>query len=155
MGGTGGFYGRLITPQGEQLDEQNNVLDWDYYGQYGNVIDLGMRSEQVAAPGIESEVQPGRWLVQLQLETGDLDPEAVPVELGIQVLDPNEKAGQATEPGTAATPAPSATATPSASPRRRTTAVAAPASPLVIPGVAGLLIGAAGGFLAVRRRRSA
>ena len=34
-----------------------------------------------------------------ELEAGDLDPEAIPVELGIQVLDPNEKAGQATEPG--------------------------------------------------------
>ena len=99
LDGAGGFYGRLITPQGEELDEQSNILDWDYYGQYGNVIDLGMRSEQVAAPGIESEVQPGRWPVQLELETGDLEPQAIPVELGIQVLDPNEQAGQATEPG--------------------------------------------------------
>ena len=154
MGGAGGFYGRLITPQGEQLDEQSNVLDWDYYGQYGNVIDLGMRSKQVAAPGIESEVQPGRWLVQLELEAGDLDPEAIPVELGIQVLDPNEKAGQATEPGKAATPAPSATATPSASPEEGGEDGGSGLA-LVIPGVAGLLIGAVGGFLAVRRRRSA
>ena len=86
-------------------------------------------------------------------ETGDLDPEAIPVELGIQVLDPNEKAGQATEPGKAATPAPSATATPSATPEEGDGGGSGFA--LVIPGVAGLLIGAAGGFLAVRRRRSA
>ena len=131
------------------------MLDWDYYGQYGNIIDVGMRSKQVAAPGIESEVQPGRWLVQLQLETGDLDPEAVPVELGIQVLDPNEKAGQATEPGEAATPAPSATADAQREPgggrrRRRRLRLRRSSS----RGVAGLLIGAAGGFLAVRGRRS-
>ena len=155
MGGSGGFYGRLITPQGEQLSEQSNVLDWDYYGQYGNVIDLGMRSKQVAAPGIESEVQPGRWLVQLRLETGDLDPEAIPVELGIQVLDPNEKAGQATEPGKAATPAPSATPTPSASPKDGGDGDGGGSGlAVVIPGVAGLLIGAAGGFVAMRRRRA-
>ncbi len=152
MGGSGGFYGRLITPQGEQLSEQSNVLDWDYYGQYGNVIDLGMRSKQVAAPGIESEVQPGRWLVQLRLEAGDLDPQAIPVELGIQVLDPNEKAGQAIEPGKAATPAPSATPTPSASPKDDGGGGSGLA--VVIPGVAGLLIGAVGGFVAMRRRRA-
>ena len=154
MGGSGGFYGRLITPQGEQLSEQSNVLDWDYYGQYGNVIDLGMRSKQVAAPGIESEVQPGRWLVQLRLEAGDLDPEAIPVELGIQVLDPNEKAGQATEPGKAATPAPSATPTPSASPEDGGDGGGGSGLAVVIPGVAGLLIGAVGGFVAMRRRRA-
>ena len=68
--------------------------------------------------------------VQLQLETGDLEPEAVPVELGIQVLDPNEAAGQATEPGARRRrrrrrrpPTPSAT--PGARP---TTTAAAPAS---------------------------
>jgi hypothetical protein len=108
----------------------------------------------VAAPGIESEVQPGRWLVQLELEAGDLDPEEIPVELGIQVLDPNEKAGQATEPGRAATPAPSATATPSASPKEAGDGGSSGFA-LIIPGVAGLLIGAAGGFIAVRGRRSA
>ena len=150
MGGAGGFYGQLITPDGQELDEQSNVLDWDYYGQYGNIIDLGMRGPQTAAPGIESEVQPGRWLVRLRLETGDLDPVAVPVELGIQVLDPNEPAGQAKEPGETATPAPSATPTPSARPRGSSGGTGVG---VVIPGIAGLVVGAVGGFLAMRKRR--
>jgi Ca-activated chloride channel family protein len=154
MGGSAAFRGRLITPQGAQIDEQSNLLDWDYYGQYGNVIDLGMRSQQVAAPGIQSDVQPGRWLVQLRLETGDLEPEAVPVELGIQVLDPNEKPGQAVEPGKTATPAPSASATPSAAPTPEDGDGGGSGLAVVIPGLAGLLIGAIGGFLAMRRRQA-
>jgi hypothetical protein len=153
MGGAGGFYGQLITPQGQELDEQSNVLDWDYYGQYGNVIDLGMRSPQTAAEGIESDVPPGRWLLRLRLETGDLDPVAIPVELGIQVLDPNEDAGQAKQPGEAATPAPSATPTPSAEPREDAADDGGSGLAVVIPGIAGLVIGAVGGFTATRRRR--
>jgi hypothetical protein len=149
------MYGRLITPQGEELDEANNILDYEFLGQYGSIIDLGMRGPQVAAPGIQSDVQPGRWTVQIRLETGDLEPAAIPVELGIQVLDPNEPAGQATEPGATGTPAPSPSATPTPAP----TAEAdddggGSGAAVVIPGVAGLLIGAAGGFALVRRRRS-
>jgi Ca-activated chloride channel family protein len=165
MEGAGGFYGKLITPQGEELREENNVLDYDPLGQYGNIIDLGMRGPQTAAPGIESDVQPGRWIVQLRLETGDMEPVAVPVELGIQVLDPNEEAGQAKQPGKAATPAPSATPTPSAKPKDDGDGDGdggggdgggggGSGLALVIPGVAGLVIGAVGGFLAMRRRRA-
>lgn len=152
LDGAAGFYGKLITPQGEELREQNNVLDYQYLGQYGNIIDLGMRGPQTAAPGVESEVQPGRWLVQLRLETGDLEPVAIPVELGIQVLDPNEAAGQAKQPGATATPTPSATPAPSG--ERAEDEDGGSGLALVIPGLAGLAIGAAGGFLAVRRRRS-
>ena len=72
LDGAGGFYGKLITPQGEELREQSNVLDYQFLGQYGNIVDLGMRGPQTAAPGIESEFQPGRWLVRLHLESGDL-----------------------------------------------------------------------------------
>jgi Ca-activated chloride channel family protein len=156
LDGAAAFYGKLITPQGEELREANNILDYQFLGQYGNIADLGMRGQQTAAPGVESEVQPGRWLVQLNLETGDLAPEAIPVELGIQVLDPNEQAGRAEEPGEAATPAPSATPTPSAAPKGGSGDDDGGGSglALVIPGVAGLVIGLVGGFAAVRRRRA-
>ena len=153
LDGAGGFYGKLITPQGEELREQSNVLDYQFLGQYGNIVDLGMRGPQTAAPGIESEFQPGRWLVQLNLESGDLSPAAIPVELGIQVLDPNEEAGEAKEPGETATPAPSGTPTPSAEPRQEDDGGGSGLA-LVIPGVAGLAIGAVGGFVAMRRRRA-
>ncbi len=111
-----------------------------------------MRGEQTAAPGVESEYRPGRWTVQLELETGDLEPQPIPVEVGIQVLDPNEPAGQALEPGGTATPTPSAT--PSASPRGEgDDGGGGSGLALVVPGVAGLVIGAVGGFAAMRRRR--
>ena len=153
--GAGGFYGKLITPQGQELREQNNVLDYQFLGQYGNIADLGMRGPQTAAPGVASQYQPGRWLVQIELESGDLSPGAIPVELGIQVLDPNEDAGQAKEPGEAATPAPSARPEPSARPRDSGGDDGGGSGlALVIPGVAGLAIGLAGGFAAMRRRRS-
>ena len=154
--GAGGFDGMLVTPQGEELPRQDNILDYNFLGQYGNIIDLGMRSPQTAAPGIESDVQPGRWLVRLELETGNLEPQPVPVEVGIQVLDPNEEAGQAKEPGEAATPAPSASPEPSAAPREDEDEDGGGGSglALVIPGVAGLAIGLVGGFAAFRRRRS-
>jgi Ca-activated chloride channel family protein len=153
LDGAGGFDGGLLTPQGEEVAHADNVLDYDFLGQYGNIVDVGMRSGQAAAPGIESEHPPGRWTVQLELETGDLAPQAIPVEVGIQLLDPNEPAGQALKPGASATP------TPSASPKPRATAAedddggGGAGVALVVPGVAGLVIGAVGGFAAMRRRR--
>jgi hypothetical protein len=69
------------------------------------------------------------------------------------VLGPNEPAGQALKPGGTATPAPSAT--PSAAPGDKSDDDDGGSGlALVIPGVAGLVIGAVGGFLAVRRRRT-
>ena len=102
---------------------------------------LSTRSEQVAAPGIESDQQPGRWKFAVSLETGDLEPEEVPIELGIQVLDPNEAPGQAKEPG-----APGQTPTPEQARaerharalRRRGRTTAARASPLAAGGAIGL-----------------
>ncbi|HET8950864.1 MAG TPA: VWA domain-containing protein [Solirubrobacteraceae bacterium] len=152
LDGSGGFDGRLITPDGEELTTEDSVLDYDFLGQFGNIIDLGMRSAQTAAPGIESEYRPGRWTVQLELETGSLEPKPIPVEVGIQVLDPNEPAGQALEPGETATPTPAASATPRATPAADDDGSGSGFA-LVIPGVAGLAVGAIGGFAATRRRR--
>jgi hypothetical protein len=152
--GSASFDGRLITPQGEELDVQNNILDYEFLGQYGSIIDVGLRGPQVAAPGVPSEVRPGRWVVRLELETGDLEPQAIPVELGIQVLDPNEAPGPATEPGSPGAPAPRPTATPTATPEADDDDGGGSGAAVLIPGVAGLLIGAVGGFLAMRRRRA-
>ena len=123
------------------------MLDWDYYGQYGNVIDLGMRSKQVAAPGIESEVQPGRWLVQLRARDGRPRPRGDPGRArhpGARPQregGPGDRAGQGGDAGAARRPP-----TPSASPEEGDDDGGGSGFALVIPGVAGLLIGAAGGF---------
>ena len=105
-----------------------------------------MRSVQTAAPGVESEYRPGRCDRPARArDRRPSSPQAIPVEVGIPVLDPDEPAGQALEPGGTATPTPSAT--PSASPApRRATGGGGSGLALVIPGVAGLAIGAVGGF---------
>jgi Ca-activated chloride channel family protein len=152
--GSGGFDGSLLTPGGEEFAHEDNILDYQFLGQYGNIVDLGMRGPQTAAPGVGSEYRPGRWTVQLELETGDLEPQAIPVEIGIQVLDPNEPAGQALEPGGPGAPTPTPTPTATAGARPGDGDEGGSGVALVIPGVAGLVIGALGGFLLMRRRRA-
>jgi Ca-activated chloride channel family protein len=152
MDGNGVFAARLITPRGEELREEREVLDYDFLGQYGNIEALAMRGKQTAAPGVPSDVPPGRWVVRVAIEPGSLEPRPVPVELAIQVLDPNEAPGTAVEPGRiGSVPAPGASATPSATPkpppRESSSSAAVP-----VTGVIALLAGLFGGFTAMRRR---
>ena len=152
LDGDGVFAGRLITPKGEELDEEREVLDYDFLGQYGNITALAMRGEQTAAPGVASESPPGRWIVRVAIEPGSLESKPVPVELGVQVLDPNEQPGTAVEPGkagTTPTPAASATATPAPKSADESSSAVVP-----ITGVVTLLAGLFGGFTAARRRRA-
>ncbi len=155
LDGTANFGAKLITPEGEEVQNEADVLDYDFLGQYGNIKVLSTRSEQVAAPGIESDQQPGRWKFAVSLETGDLAPEEVPIELGIQVLDPNEAPGQAKEPGapgqtpTPSKPEPSATPKPSADEEDD----GGSSVPLAAGGAIGLALGLVGGVVGVRRRR--
>ena len=152
MDGNGVFAARLITPKGEQLDEEREVLDYDFLGQYGNIKALAMRGKQTAAPGVPSDVPPGRWVVRVAIEPGSLEPKPVPVELAIQALDPNEAPGTALQPGklgAVATPAASATPSPTPAPASSSSSAAVP-----VTGVIALLAGLAGGFTAMRRRRS-
>ncbi len=152
MDGTGEFRTRLITPEGEQVQDEGDVLDYDFLGQYGNIKVLSVRSEQTAALGIESDQQPGKWRFAVSLDTGDLEPQEVPLELAVQVLDPNEAPGQALEPGApgqAATPAPpKATSTPDASPPKDEGSSVSP----IAGGAIGLVLGLVGGYLGRRRR---
>jgi Ca-activated chloride channel family protein len=151
--GDGTFVAQLITPAGEELDEEREGLSYDFLGQYGNIKALAMRGEQTAAPGVPSDVPPGRWIVRVAVEPGDLEPKPIPVELGVQVLDPNELPGTAVEPGKvvqASTPAPSAT------PKKTPAPARADSSSVAVPvtGVVALLAGLFGGFTAMRRRSS-
>jgi hypothetical protein len=140
LDGDGVFVTRLITPSGEELDDVREVLRYDFLGQYGNIIAQGLRGPQTAAPGISSDVRPGRWLVGTAIEAGDLEPQEIPVELGIQVLDPNEPVGMAREPGRVREP-------PATPEKEEGSRLALP-----LTGGAGLLIGLLGGFTAFRRR---
>lgn len=154
LDGNGVFAARLIAPDGEQLDEEREVLQYDFLGQYGNIKAVAMRGKQTAAPGIRSEVPPGKWVVRVAIEPGSLEQREIPVELAIQVLDPNEAPGTAVQPGkSGGMPAPSATprvtATPSPAPSSSSSSAAVP-----VTGLIALLAGLAGGFTAMRRRLS-
>jgi Ca-activated chloride channel family protein len=151
LDGNGVFAARLVTPSGEQLDEEREVLQYDFLGQYGNIKAVAMRGKQTAAPGVPSDVPPGRWVVRVAIEPGSLEPKEIPVELSVQALDPNEAPGTAVQPGrigAAATPAPR----PGATPRPESSSSSSAAVP--VTGVIALLAGLAGGFTAMRRRSS-
>jgi Ca-activated chloride channel family protein len=155
MDGSGTFKARLTTPRGEEVQNEGDVLDYDFLGQYGNIKVLSTRSEQTAAPGIDSDQPPGRWKLAVALETGDLEAQEVPVELGIQVLDPNEAPGQAKQPGapgqtpTPSKPEASATPKPPADDEDAGSSVSLPAGGLI-----GLALGLVGGYFGMRARRS-
>jgi hypothetical protein len=156
MDGNGVFVARLITPSGEQLEEEREVLDYDFLGQYGNIKAVAMRGKQTAAPGVPSGVRAGRWVVRVAIEPGSLEPKPVPVELAIQALDPNEPPGTAVQPGrigAAPTATPSATPTPTAAPASSGGSSSSGAA-VPVTGLVALLAGLAGGFSAMRRRRS-
>ena len=97
-------------------------------------------------------MEPGRWRFGISLETGDLEPGDIPIELAIQVLDPNEAPGQAREPGApgqAATPAaPEPSATPKATPEADDDGGGSSVS-VVAGGAVGLLLGLIGGFVGI------
>jgi len=155
MDGSGTFKARLITPRGEEVQNEADVLDYDFLGQYGNIKVLSTRSEQTAAPGIDGDQPPGRWKFAVALETGDLEAQEVPVELGIQVLDPNEAPGQAKQPGapgqtpTPSKPEPSATPKPSGDEEDSGSSVSLP-----VGGLIGLALGLVGGYFGMRARRT-
>jgi Ca-activated chloride channel homolog len=152
LDGNGVFAARLITPRGEQLEEEREVLQYDFLGQYGNIKAVAMRGKQTAAPGVPSDVPPGKWVVRVAIEPGSLEPREIPVELAIQVLDPNEAPGTAVQPGRiGSVPTPAPSATPSARPRPEPKSSSSAAVP--VTGVIALLAGMFGGFTAMRRRR--
>jgi Ca-activated chloride channel family protein len=157
--GTGGLNVKLLGPSGEQIVDDHGAVRFDSLGQYGNIKTVGLRTRQVAAPGIPSELQPGVYRIQVALEAGDLNAEPIPLELALQALDPNEEPGLVRTNGRAPAPPPSASPAP---PKATATATATPAASGgggssgagLIAGGGGLLAGLAAGFGAMRRRRS-
>jgi Ca-activated chloride channel family protein len=138
---------RLLDPAGKVVAEDSNAVRFDPLGQYGNIEARGIRGPQAAVAGV--------WRVQTQLEAGSLTPRAIPLELGVQVLDPEEAPGLVRVDG----PPPGPPPAPGARPRRAPTAAAAPktdsggSSAGLIAGGGGLLAGLLGGFGFARRRR--
>ena len=81
------------------LDDGGHSSTTTFLGQYGNVIDArDARASRRRRRGSRATCRPGRWTVAARRSrraTSSRRP--IPVELGIQVLDPNE-AGRAGDP---------------------------------------------------------
>jgi Ca-activated chloride channel family protein len=141
----------LLDPQGQRLEGDSEVLFGRTAGANGRVRTQSLSMADFAgAEGLPA----GRYTFQVQVEDG-LSADAVPVELGIQLLAPGETPGltrAAGELGAVATP----TATPEQTP------VAPPATveaddglnPLVIvlAAIGGVAVGLAAALVLTRRR---
>jgi Ca-activated chloride channel family protein len=160
--GSGALRVTLTDPSGEEVSDDSGLADYDRLGQYGNIETRGLSSPQTAAPGIDSDAPAGVWRVGVELEQGDFSPTAIPVEVALQVLDPNEVPGLIRDPGPAPGPpaAGGAEATPEPTPGENPAPEEAEDGggsglPLLLAAVAGVVAGGIGGFGAARRRRGA
>ena len=162
LDGDGGLTVQLTDPSGEKVMDDSGLLEFDSLGQYGNVEARGIASEQTAAPGIESDAPPGVWRITLTVDQGSLSPLPIPVELAMQVLDPNEVPGEIRdpgpepgppEPGQDGEPTGTPSGTPTPPPEEEAEDEGGGAAPLLLAAAVGLVAGGIGGFGAMRRRR--
>ena len=149
--GAGGFDLVLLGPDGDRADlEGTGFSARDTVG--GRTQTLTTRT---GAAGVDPDVAPGTWTVQLAVEGQGLGDQAVPFELALETLEPDARPGLVREPGPA--PEPAATPTPSPTP----SATPAPADgddgggvALAGAGLGGVALGFGGGLLMWRRRRA-
>ena len=127
----------LIDPSGEQLDTFGQVMYGAAAGEAGRVRSHGFRTGFAGAEGVPA----GRYRLHVEIKDDGMDPQPIPLELGVQLLAPGQAPALVREPGKlapAATPAPkaAATATP-AEPKKSATSWAV----VLIVAVVGLVIG--------------
>jgi Ca-activated chloride channel homolog len=104
----------LISPDGQKLDTFGQVMYGKDAGEGGRERSYGLRMDGYAgADGVPA----GRYLLHVEIKDEGIDPEPVPLELGVQLLKPGEapalvrSAGQI-QPDATPTPRPKAAATP-------------------------------------------
>jgi Ca-activated chloride channel family protein len=128
----------LLGPDGDKLDTFGQVMYGKDAGEGGRERSYGLRSEFAGADGVPA----GRYRLHVKIEDDGIDPEPVPLELGVQLLEPGEapalvrEAGRLT-PDATPTPRPAATAAPATGGSKTSWAV------VLIVAVAGLVLGLA------------
>jgi Ca-activated chloride channel homolog len=152
LAGNGTFRVAPLDRAGEELDFEQRGFD-AIATVSGVVQTLAARTQPA---GLDEDLPPGTYGVQLTIRSDGLGAEGIPFELALETLAPNERPGLVREPGPAPEPAGSSKPTPTPT----STPTAAPAAgdeggsdaPL-LGGVAvgGLLAGLIGG-VALRRR---
>ena len=110
--------------------------------------------------GLDDDLPPGVYGVQLTVEADDIGGRTVPFELALEALEPDARPGRVREPGPEPEPAgaapaatPTPTPTPTADPPAAGEEDGSSAPVLAGVGIGGLLAGLVGG-LAMRRRRT-
>jgi hypothetical protein len=154
LGGGGTFRLAQLERDGEERD-----FDQTGFGTRDTVFGLTETlASRTAAAGLDPELPPGTYGVQLTLESDRIGDKPVPFELAVEALEPDARPGRVREPGPEPEPAgaatPTPTPTPDSAPPRDEEASSSGTPALAGVAVGGLLAGLAGGF-ALRRRRPA
>jgi Ca-activated chloride channel homolog len=140
-----------IIPEGRdvQAGSGETLVEAPRQSEHGLTTTASART--FAPIGEDEELPPGRYQVGVSLAQ-DFEGPDIPLEVALETLGPDERPGLLREPGTLpgkATPTPTATPTPEPEAAEEGTDV-----PLVAgASAAGLLVGAVGGFAALRRRK--
>jgi Ca-activated chloride channel family protein len=156
LGASGTFRVAPLDPAGEELDFEQVGFDTVAAVQ-GFVESLAARTQPA---GLDAARPPGRYGVQLTVQSDGLGAEGIPFELALETLAPDERpglvreGGPTPEPAGAGTPTPTPTPTPTATPTPEPDDDGGGGDAPLLAGVAvgGLLVGLVGGA-ALRRRR--
>jgi len=150
--GTGAFELELLDARGDRVAGDSSVAGGGGNTVTGRSVTLALAT---AAAGLDDELPPGPYFLRLSLEGSGLDAAAIPYELAVQGLDPDERPGLVREAGPAPEPPAQPTPTPAA-PRDRATPDddgGGGRAPLLASVAAGGLVAGLAGGVALRRRR--
>jgi Ca-activated chloride channel family protein len=138
-GGQGALQSDLLDPAGRNVDRDSEVMYGKDAGEAGRERSQALRT---AGPAGAGDVASGRYVLHVKIADEGIDPLPVPLELGVQLLEPGEAPGLAREPGKVVpdgTPAP--TATPKATPAAKANPSGASWLVIAVAAVVGLALG--------------
>ncbi len=153
--GTAEFHARLLDPQGNQVDFQSEAIE-GRESVTGRAQTFSPRMDEPAGGRLPA----GRYLLEAEIAKGGntIDPLDIPLEIGVQVLEPGEDPGLVRNNGgaplTAPKPTPTPTPTATAAPGGEGGGSGSGTSAAVVAGVglAGVLMGLAAAAVLGRRR---
>jgi Ca-activated chloride channel family protein len=106
-GGQAALDTELVDPSGRSVDDFGQVMYGKDAGEGGRERSYGLRS---GFAGTE-DAPAGRYRLHVKIEDDGIEPEPIPVELGVQLLSPGQAPALVRSAGALATPSPKATAT--------------------------------------------
>jgi Ca-activated chloride channel homolog len=92
----------LLDPSGQPIDNFGQVMYGKDAGEAGRERSYGFRSGFAGTP----DAPVGRYRLHVKIEDDGIDPEPIPVELGVQLLTPGQAPALVRSAGALATPTP-------------------------------------------------